>query len=188
MALLLALWPRVRRSRDRDAFIETFAPTYHQLRGIGRGLALRQTARELRVFGIDVGPVLGRSAGEVMRLEWIAARQADVWVAKGEAVGWSHADAHIEKRIRLTGSYETLSSASDERRAIQAAFADPSQYVREWSAVLDRRTCATCAGLDGKWVLADQTFPAGEPGSIHGRCRCMSIVVASAWVDVLDAA
>jgi hypothetical protein len=145
--------------------------------------------REAGAIGARLGPwatSVGR--GSELRLEILASRQADAWLAKAESLGWEYADRHIEQRVRLTGSYETLSSASRERLAATRVIRNPERYVREWSAVLDRRTCRRCSELDGRWVRVDESFPEGEPSQIHGRCRCMSQIVAADWVRLSDAA
>ena len=60
--------------------------------------------------------------------------------------------------------------------------------VRVWNAVLDKRTCERCSRNDGKWIEAAASFPEGEPGSIHNRCRCTDELMPRHWVSNLDVA
>lgn len=48
-----------------------------------------------------------------------------------------------------------------------------------WSAVLDGRTCDTCAGLDGTAVRAGALFPYGAP-PLHPFCRCVPVYLTVA--------
>lgn len=44
--------------------------------------------------------------------------------------------------------------------------------MRAWDSALEKNTCATCASADGTIVGINESFPAGEPGSVHPRCLC----------------
>ncbi len=44
---------------------------------------------------------------------------------------------------------------------------------KEWNADLDRRTCPICEGAHGTIRPVGVSFPEGEPGAVHPRCRCM---------------
>ena len=45
--------------------------------------------------------------------------------------------------------------------------------LKRWSALLDRRVCPTCRGLDGTIVLLGMAFDGGPNAPVHARCRCV---------------
>lgn len=47
-----------------------------------------------------------------------------------------------------------------------------TRLMKVYDATLDRRTCSVCEGQDGTVVGINESFPAGEPGSVHAFCRC----------------
>lgn len=51
-----------------------------------------------------------------------------------------------------------------------------ANLFRLWSAVLDRKTCPVCHGLDGTMVPMGKKFHAGE-APLHIRCRCVVITI-----------
>jgi SPP1 gp7 family putative phage head morphogenesis protein len=76
------------------------------------------------------------------------------------------------KRIATT---ETFTAYSDQ--ISYSCLKNPSdEYVKQWNAVLDARTCDRCSGLDGERVPLGQSFSAGEP-SLHYNCRCTIEIV-----------
>lgn len=48
---------------------------------------------------------------------------------------------------------------------------------RTWDAQLD--ACDICAGLDGTKIRVTNSFPDGEPGSVHPSCRCTDVISTS---------
>lgn len=44
--------------------------------------------------------------------------------------------------------------------------------LKRWNATLDKRTCPTCAGIDGEILLLGQFFDKSNP-PVHPRCRCV---------------
>lgn len=47
-----------------------------------------------------------------------------------------------------------------------------------WDATLDRKTCATCRGLEGQIQLLGLSFDGGlVPASAHRRCRCVQVLI-----------
>lgn len=53
-------------------------------------------------------------------------------------------------------------------------------FVWQWTALLDSRTCATCAPLDGKTARMRQGLP---PWPIHFNCRCQVLLAAPGTKD-----
>lgn len=45
--------------------------------------------------------------------------------------------------------------------------------LKRWSALLDRRVCPTCRGLDGTIVLLGMAFDGGPNAPVHVGCRCV---------------
>lgn len=46
---------------------------------------------------------------------------------------------------------------------------------RVWSAILDRKTCPVCFGLDGQTVPLGQRFTGDQEPPAHPRCRCFDV-------------
>jgi len=64
-----------------------------------------------------------------------------------------------------------------EAKAIaKSVGASVSWLVLEWVAELDRRTCATCSGMDGVTAPIGGDFDGLLPGFVHGRCRCYFVM------------
>lgn len=120
---------------------------------------------------------------QVTRWEQLTARA----IARGhnEATARVVAFDQLDERIRNAAATETSKTFNDERRrSIGRAVGTQRriEFVKYWDAALDRRTCPTCAGMNGKWVPADQDFSVGVPGAIHPYCRCVEQLMPRSWV------
>lgn len=84
-------------------------------------------------------------------------------------------DASIALSSRLDTIAITESSRTfSEARRDTIARVTPSRdlvIVKRWDAMLD--ACEVCSAQDGITVLITERFPAGEPGGVHPRCRCL---------------
>lgn len=82
---------------------------------------------------------------------------------------------------------EVSHAFNDERRRIERQLAREHRdtnwlpaIVKTWDATLDRRTCPRCAQLDGKVRPLGIAFPGKAETPMHRKCRCLTIIVASA--------
>lgn len=141
----------------------------------------------------------GTSAEEIDKLRLkattIAAQHADVM--KAEAVttaaeyyaGGRTADDIVdltskvleqkaEKRIKDTAGISVIGSINQGRTFTQKQNSDKI-YAYQYSAILDKRTCNTCAALDGRTISKnDPAYLAIMPPQ-HFYCRCV-------WVEILN--
>lgn len=82
-------------------------------------------------------------------------------------------------RARRIATTETASAWNDEREIIYRQLSldpPPIHLVVMWSAELDRKTCARCAGLDGTIIELGASWPDGTP-PLHPNCRCTTDIV-----------
>jgi len=150
--------------------------------------ALELAAKVADVSGIDLSPIAGAKADRA-RAKRIAKSSADRFLERFDALiqaGESRGDALLHAlqtlavHLGMVAVTETAEAWSDESRRqgrrIERERRKASGtvvLVKEWDATLDRRTCPVCEGANGKIVLVGFDFPAGVPGGVHPRCRCM---------------
>lgn len=174
-----AEWLRVGWSRD----------TYESIR-LTRQKAAQRLVSELA--GYDVELAASAATGEASAaFDAARARKAGRWLSDrwSRRVGASldlTRDTAKAARVASTktasdlvgvASYENGTAFNAERRAMAWGVTE-TRLVRVWDAKLDKRTCPTCSGLDGTIVDVGETFPGGaNPGSVHGRCRCIDVLV-----------
>ncbi len=152
-------------------------------------------ARELEQLGVDEARaaaarmaalgVADLSAGEVREAKRIAGNLGDLFARKtleAQADGAAPAQAFAKAAEAVRSRVDTIAASESsarfsEARAELAAKTGGRDFLLEWSAQLDRRTCPLCDSLHG------QTYPAGgdlngyTPGAVHARCRCTSFPV-----------
>ncbi|HXJ27404.1 MAG TPA: minor capsid protein, partial [Streptosporangiaceae bacterium] len=75
----------------------------------------------------------------------------------------TYLDAH-----RAAGQNRVKAATAYDRAA---AAAGPDGKLR-WNAVMDERTTADCAALNGTLFTADKPPGGLLPGAVHPRCRC----------------
>lgn len=92
-------------------------------------------------------------------------------------------DRHIRTMV---GQIHNAARDAQRRR-----FSGMVKAIR-WVAALERRTCPTCAGYDGKLFDLDHN-PIGHklpwnggPGSIHPRCRCTDVTEFRKLIKIRD--
>jgi hypothetical protein len=97
---------------------------------------------------------------------------SDAWLRKAVELDDVKAATAVTRgsveRIAVTESSEAFTSA----RTRVARTDSSAELMRVWDASLDRRTCEVCEGANGTIVGVRESFPAGEPGSVHSFCRC----------------
>lgn len=83
---------------------------------------------------------------------------------------------------------EMTAAAGEGGRVVQRGWARRTNKLRRTlDATLDRRVCATCAGLHHAVTDIDQPFPGGyDDAPIHPRCRCATMVWSESWTELLD--
>lgn len=79
-------------------------------------------------------------------------------------------------KVDSIAATESARAVADEARVVASLFPE-SQIVFEWSSVLDRRRCPTCAALDGERVKQGALFPGNIWPPAHPRCRCVPIPI-----------
>lgn len=84
------------------------------------------------------------------------------------------ARASTEARLRNIAATETFSAFNAEQQATAEAYSSATGIAleKEWSAVLDLRTCEACTAVDGQRVALRERFDAPGPPA-HPRCRCV---------------
>jgi hypothetical protein len=114
------------------------------------------------------------------RAKRIGERFGGAWMAKalsldvGAGRAAKRASEALAPRIETIAITETAEAFSGGRgEALKRV--DPASVVdllKVWDATLDKRTCLRCSDADGTIVFARDSFPIGEPGAVHPRCRC----------------
>lgn len=104
----------------------------------------------------------------------LARRYADRWAQKAEEFdSAAKASAATQGSLERIAVSESSDAFSDGRSRLAEAIEAPTvELLKAWDATLDRRTCPTCDAADGTIVGILESFPAGEPGSVHAFCRC----------------
>lgn len=140
--------------------------------GVAHGLA------EVRVISTEAEPSGRIAAGpSAYRLSDLAMGMADRIQASRRASlseGARIADTEsfsaynrgrLAVEIAMASTNRSLSTTRDAKDWI------PAIAVR-WDALLDRRTCKVCAGMDGTVRPLGGTFDGGPIPPKHSRCRC----------------
>lgn len=96
---------------------------------------------------------------------------ADRWLDKAvqleDAAAASEATVGSLERIAVSESSEAFSSA---RSWAAAESSTVTELLKAWDAMMD--ACPLCWDEDGTIVGVAESFPNGEPGSLHPRCLC----------------
>jgi hypothetical protein len=155
--------------RMRDAIV--------LLRNGSRSRGIVRLTEEVESLGMSAN--LKPSTSALIR-DWTRASEvgrsyASRWLRKAETLGKpllaSKATQGSLERIGITESSHAFTTGRTE--ALQRAdVVGEINAVRIWDASLDKRTCPTCSAANGTIVGANESFPLGEPGSVHAGCRC----------------
>lgn len=147
----------------------------------------------------DDDAALAQAASLAISTAWqgmaIASAVKAVRVEKDVAKALAETPKRMRARIARTAATETAEAYSDEHRQAlvdamdydrayrDGSFADAVQeeLVRQWSSLLDDRTCIECSDQDGEVAEVDGVYDSGlEPGFVHVNCRCQDIVLPRA--------
>jgi hypothetical protein len=80
----------------------------------------------------------------------------------------------IDQRLIQLAVTENSNAYNLEHRNAVIDLADHAGLVEVWDAELDKRTCDTCASLDGSEALNGEFEGGLVPGNVHTNCRCTS--------------
>lgn len=161
------------------------------------GAAQDHVAAELGTLSHDATRVASRGAyrvdeaahealaeGLLLRLDSVVSASDDVPAALA-------AETHQVERIVSNESFVAYNRTRDAMIKALADGGDRETYVvtvnaqrrdagdwipgivKRWSALLDRRVCPTCKGLDGEIRLLGMAFDGGPSAPVHARCRCV---------------
>lgn len=154
-------------------------------RGASRASAEAVATAELAAIGAPSVPrtteLISAAASDAARAVRAAKSLAER-AAKAMRGGLSVAEAKaaIKPALELTAATESA-SAYNEGRDAMARSSPVIRLLKVWDAVLDKRTCPTCSGLDGTIVGARESFPIQQPA--HPRCRCTFTLLRSDETD-----
>lgn len=145
----------------------------------------------LRMPKLHADPAHAVAASDTIAATWQAAGLMNLNAALAAGTSPARAidatSAAVDGRLRRIAATEVPQAYNDEhRRSSEDIAAELGGdvgldvlLVRRWDAILDARTCQTCAARDGQVVPLGSSFKSGdEPGFVHPWCRCMSTVVA----------
>jgi hypothetical protein len=160
----------------------------------GRSLAAIAAASQARAeaiaLGVDIGTATRRgleATAEMVRSSRIANNFAKRWLkaaqdseASSAAKAARSANKTTTNWVRLIGSTEGA-TAYNSGRLSEARKILPEQLVqRVWDADHCKNMCSRCGDADGTIVGLRESFPEGEPGSVHPRCHCTFSLV---WIE-----
>jgi SPP1 gp7 family putative phage head morphogenesis protein len=166
-------------------------------RRIAAASGLRAAEAELLAAEIqaDVSALSGMARAEAVtsRARSTAGRVSQRWLstaleAEGDALAASQAaTGAIQKRLGVIATTETGESFNIAKKHAYGRAA-PDLW-RVWDAAMDKRTCPICERAHGEIVRVNESFPSGEPGSVHGNCRCTFTILTAeevgdfTWTD-----
>ncbi len=158
----------------------------------GRGLAVVAGVSRLRSEFASLGLPLGDTTlkpvdaiSDMRRAKAVAHRHARrvSTLARSEGIGLARASDLSSGSLRRIGVTESADAFSKSRLRVVRAQVPATTLFRVWDAALDKRTCSICERQDGLIVGANESFPAGEPGSVHPLCRCNWTLLRGDEVD-----
>lgn len=99
------------------------------------------------------------------------AHQVERLVSNEAFVAYNRTRDAMQQALAMGGDRDTYAvTVGPERR-------DAGEWIpgilKRWSAILDRRVCQTCKGLDGTIRLLGMAFDGGPNAPVHARCRCV---------------
>lgn len=186
-AVALALLLRARNSAVKSAATLALAGDQMQ-RAIRDGIILARTGarrRGLVRLAAEAGsvgaglPDIAAIAHAELGKDWrrgsyLGRSYADRWSRQAANFGAEAANAATRGALDRIAATESSEAFTSSRSAVADAIerdATAVTLLRVWDAFLD--ACPICEAADGTIVGIAENFPAGEPGSVHPRCRCM---------------
>lgn len=145
-----------------------------QVRRITRAGGVERLGAEFASVGVPLA-VARSEARQLIRDSWradsAASSYARQWLAKtGDA---THREAAAATSYALERT--AITEASDAYNSGRLAYLDEVvgvDLLRVWDSAFDKNTCDLCSSADGTTVGINESFPLGEPGSVHPRCMC----------------
>jgi hypothetical protein len=135
---------------------------------------------------------VGARAGEAIGSAAVAAGMSEVSASTSVASASASVVNVVAERARVEGERVILTEVSTalglgSQAAMQIVSDDHPNLRMVWDATLDRRVCATCAGLHHVVVDVDEAFPGGfDDAPAHPRCRCYVMPWLDSWTDLLE--
>lgn len=135
-------------------------------------------------FGVDVPKVVVERR-DIISVEQRAAKFIRAFTDRfyrarlnNEASPLTETSQALRDRARITAETQASEEFGAARQKLirEAERARPDLVaVKHWIADFTQRPpwpCDFCDGLDGHTILAAQSWPYGEPGSVHPNCYC----------------
>lgn len=150
-----------------------------EARGAARTAGLLRLEAEARSLGVSLQnanrAIVSRVAQDTARARYYASRYIKAWIgaANGDSVAEAAATASLKTgaRLEMLGLTEGSEAFNDGRRRYVETVLS-THLMRMWDSAHDVNTCHRCAGADGTVVGYRESFPLGEPGTVHPRCLC----------------
>jgi SPP1 gp7 family putative phage head morphogenesis protein len=154
-----------------------------------RSAGVASVLSDLLAVGATPGgiPVLARIAAQDAARAVTVARSIGERASKLLRGGASaiEARAAIKPALERVAATESAEAFSDGRRTGAAAASSVTRIFKVWDAVLDKRTCPRCAGMDGVIVGLGEAFDLDQPA--HPFCRCtFTLLRADEFGDVVS--
>lgn len=161
------------------------------------GAAREHVANELGVLSYDAARVANRGTyrvdeaahaaladGLLLRLDHLVAASDDVPATLAREANQVERIVSNESFIAYNRTRDTMQRALADGGdrdtyavTVGAERRDAGDWVpgilKRWSAMLDRRVCPTCKGLDGEIRSLGMAFDGGPNAPVHARCRCV---------------
>ncbi len=161
--VLLLLW---RRQRASQVGISVAQRQLLRLQREELAVTLGAAARSKALL-IQTGKLEQAAHSYAEALGRAAAMRRETRVAGSLA----RASVSVDWRLQRMAHAEVWGTAQQEIGRIQRRAGELDiTLMREWVAVLDRRTCKVCKSLDGTTIPASESFEVEPP--VHGFCRC----------------
>lgn len=143
-------------------------------RSLARMAGVSRLEAEAASLGVNLAnanrAIVARMAQDAARARHFASRYTRLWLGQAEANGVTVANAATDGRLSMIGSSEAAGSFNEGRRRLLET--TTTHLMRMWDSAMEKRTCNRCREADGTMVGYRESFPLGEPGSVHPRCLC----------------
>jgi hypothetical protein len=158
--------------------------------------ALDATLAGLATIPVKVGRV--DMAVDRFKAQQVAGKFSRDWAEKAtKRAALGDADSAIgaaseamQHRVQIVGEVESSDAWNTARtQAAADVEVDGGVLTKTWSSALERNTCSICRSLDGRTILASESWPYGDPGAVHPHCQCDDYIevvprwMVSAYID-----
>jgi hypothetical protein len=178
------------RQRAREAALRRLTAELTLLRTQLQSAGYRDPVDDPSASDGDEDAALAQSAAASLAAQWSQLAIARVLLWADDPSGSLPAQLKqsltpMDSRVGRTAATEVSRAYNDEHDEGVGWVAEDNKQAewlpavfKYWSAILDRRVCATCAAHDGEIVVVGMKFDGGdEPGSVHVCCRCVDSIV-----------